>query len=230
MYRIIFKYFHPIRMYSEIKESLRHNFLYKKKSDSIRLHLTEKKIIILASDCVGGRLMKDFNLPFYTPTVNIWYPNDDFLKLCKNPDFYFKQPLIEKYDSTENCPVATCADITLVFGHYKGKSFDEINKIWKKGCKSYFRAKNSEDYEIIVIANDRNGFEPYIEEFSKLPYKYKIVFTHKKNNHKDCFYMNGEDSYPYVKTMTDFENMFSLHRRYDRFDFYSWFKEIYNLK
>lgn len=213
---------------TELKENLRSYFLFKKKAEIISNHVTEKSLIILASDCVGGRLMKDYRLPYYTPTVNIWYPDDSFLKLCKNPDYYFQQPLIELHDSTINSPAAKCGDITLVFGHYKGMPFSKIEKIWRKGCKSYFRAKKEGNYEFIVIANDRNGFEPYIDEFCELPYKYKVIFTHKNFNNQSCFYMK-EDSLQFVDIMTSFENIFSLHRRYDRFDFFSWLKEIYKI-
>lgn len=211
-----------------IREKIRYLLFFKSKSNKIRNKLSEKNLIILASDCVGGRLMKDFDLPFYTPTVNIWYPNDGFLKLCKNPDYYFQQPLIELHDSTINDPAAKCGDITLVFGHHKGMAFSKIEKTWRKGCKSYFRAKKEGNYEFIVIANDRNGFEPYIDEFCELPYKYKVIFTHKKINNQSCFYMK-EDSLQFVDIMTSYENKFSLRRRYDRFDFYSWLKEIYKL-
>jgi uncharacterized protein (DUF1919 family) len=75
--------------------------------------------------------------------------------------------------------------------------------------------------------NDRNRFrEELLERFDKLPYKYKLIFTHKDYHMDSAFYMEGEDELEFVKTMTLYEH--GLKRRYDRFDFIKWFEEIYN--
>lgn len=85
-------------------------------------------------------------------------------------------------------------------------------------------------HEIGIVMTDRNGFAPeMVERFEKLPYRYKVLFTHRSYaNAPHTFYMKGEDARDCVKTITWFEHPLALRRRYERFDFYRWFREIYD--
>ncbi|MCR4611907.1 MAG: DUF1919 domain-containing protein, partial [Lachnospiraceae bacterium] len=169
------------KKYHEMREEKRHNvFREKREALSDALHKSGKKIIILSSDCVGGRIMKDYELPEYTPTVNNWYSSSDFLKICSNPDYYFSQK-VEYIGEDEHCePMGRIDDVVVHFGHSSG--FDESLKKWEIGCKSYFRAKRKGSYEICVIMNDRNYFEQeFLDLFEKLPYKNKVLFVHRKD-------------------------------------------------
>lgn len=203
------------------KEKIRYWRLSKKAQNLFELY-SNKNIIVLSSDCVGGRLMNDYRLPVNTPTVNIWYSDDGFLKICEKPEEYFKLPIVMGEKDDEGHYTGTVGDVICHFGHEDDAISAE--KKWKRGCKQFFRAQKG-DYEICVIMNDRNHFnESFIDRFETLPYKNKIMFTHRPYKEAPhTFYMIGEDSLPCVKTMTLFENYLSTKRRYDRFDFYQWF-------
>lgn len=189
--------------------------------EDILSKIQRKKIIIFSSDCVGGRLMKDYCIPQMTPMVNIWYSAEDFLKMCERPDYYFSKGIDTVFMGGDNVPTGKIDDVTLHFGH--DIDLDSPVRRWEKGCRHYFKAKEKE-HVICVITNDRNGFtENMIQRFDNLPYRYKIIFTHKPYNSPNAFYMEGEDGLAYVNIMTDFENWFTTKRRYDRFDFYKWF-------
>ena len=213
--------------YTDNREQKRYEKLFEEKSQKLFSMDSQKKIIILSSDCVGGRLMKDYRLPCFTPTVNIRFDGEDFLRLCQNPEYYFGMSEIQQsFDKNYAHPVGRCGDIYLYFGHED--DFESGARKWKRGCKLFRKALQGQ-YEICVIMNDRNEFrQEMVEKFEKLPYKYKVLFTHRPYiDAPHTFYMKGEDKKPYVDTMTDYENSVSLHRRYDRFDFYQWFYEIY---
>lgn len=186
---------------------------------------SRKKIIILSSDCTGGRLMFDYNLPTYTPTINNWYSAKDFIRICREPDKYFSMKMERGEQDSNGQPTGIIGDIMVHLGHSAG--YEEAKKRWEIGCKNYFRAKESEKYEICVIMNDRNYFtDDILQEFEDLPYKYKILFVHKKENiAPHTFYMHGEDNLEFVNIMTSFEGI--IKRRYDRFDFYHWFLKMY---
>lgn len=212
---------------SEYKENRRHESLNDRRHALHEvLSKTKNKIIVLSSDCTGGRLMRDFELPEYTPTVNNWYSCSDFLKICSNPDYYFSQEVIFSHMDENNQPVGKIDDVEIHFGHSSG--FEESLKKWQIGCKSYFRAKKKDNYEICVIMNDRNLFsKDMISQFDGLPYNHKVLFVHQKDwSGPNTFYMKGEDSLKFVDVMTAYENRISLKRRYDRFDFYKWFIDI----
>lgn len=184
-------------------------------------------IVILSSDCVGGRIMNDFRMPVNTPTVNNWYSSKDFLKICENPQKYFTEDLIiDGFDENGGCR-GYIDDVIVHFGHDKDPN--QASKKWKRGCKQYFRAIKKK-YEVVVIMNDRNGFQDEdISRFESLPYTYKVLYTHKKHiNAPHTLYMAGEDNLPYVDMMTNFESMFTLKRRYDRYDYYKTFMDIYS--
>lgn len=212
--------------FQEIKENIRNKSLYKYQND---LNRSDKKIIVLSSDCVGGRLMKDYALPSYTPMINNHYSAKDFIKICQNPDYYFSHEVEFAGYSKHNHPMGRIDDVCVIFGHSSG--YEESLKKWKIGCKNYFRAKKTNNYEIIVICNDRNGFMlEDVNGFESLPYKYKVNFVHTKEYlSENSFYMKNEDNFNCVKTMTSFESRFSIKRRYDRYDFYKVFKKAKGL-
>lgn len=209
------------------KEERRHNEFSKKRNELQRvLSESKKKIIILSSDCTGGRIMRDFGLPEYTPTINNWYSGADFIKICSNPDYYFSQEVEFIGLDEQNQPMGKIDDVIVHFGHTAG--YEESLKKWQIGCKSYFRTIKKGNYETCIIMNDRNFFNhDLLGLFEKLPYEYKVLFVHRKEwSSPHTFYMSGEDSYDYVDIMTAFESSISTKRRYDRFDFYRWFVEI----
>lgn len=206
------------------KEKIRHKHFAKKASALFDMH-SNKNIIVLSSDCVGGRLMNDYQLPVNTPTVNVWFSDDGFLKICENPTKYFQIPIIMNGLDKKGHFIGIVDDIVCHFGHETDP--EKAKKKWTRGCKQFYRALKS-DYEICVIMNDRNDFDDsFVKRFEALPYQHKILFTHKPHPEiPHVFYMKGEDSLPYVKTMTLFENFYSTRRRYDRFDFYHWFLDM----
>lgn len=214
------------KKYNESRENARARSLTNKQEE-LQKYVRMKKIIILSSDCVGGRLQKDYKMPCYTPTINNWYSADDFIKICLNPDYYFSQEVIFKGYDFENHPVGLIDDVEIHFGHCD--SYEEGLAKWKIGCKSYFRATKNDNYEICVIQNDRNGFsEEHVDKFEALPYENKVLFVHKRSmKSKNSFYMKNEDKRDCVDTMTRFENWLTIRRRYDRFDFFEWFKNMY---
>lgn len=209
------------------KEAWRYTGFAKQASELFdRMNEKGVAIIILSSDCTGGRLMNDYRMPVNTPTVNNFYSADDFLKICENPEKYFSLPVeLEGIDNDGNF-LGKIDDVVVHLGHEE--SPEKAVRRWNRGCKQFFRAIKS-PHEICVIMNDRNGFKDSdMARFEALPYTYKVIFTHKPyKNAPHSFYMKGEDHLPCVNIITRFESVFSLKRRYDRFDFFhQWFMNI----
>lgn len=213
------------KRFYEIKENLRFKILFRKKADALSRLPRNKRIIILSNDCTGGRIMHDYKLPSYTPTVNTFLNAEDFLVFCENLEYYTSLDIKESHAINDGFPLGDVGGLLVHFHH--DHSFDEARKKWIRGCKSLLKAING-DYEICVVMNDRNGFLPeMLNRFDSLPYKYKVIFTHNRTGSPNSFYMKGEDDLPFVSIITDFESKLSLHRKYDRYDFYKWFREIY---
>lgn len=214
--------------YYNAREEKRHSLLTEKREVLSKAQAESgKKLILLSSDCTGGRLLRDFELPEYTPTVNNWYSGRDFLKICNDPDKYFSCEVVSGGVDSHNEPIGLIDDVVIHFGHSSG--YEESVKKWEIGCKSYFRAIRKGNYQICIIMNDRNGFqENMVNEFDALPYDNKVLFVHRKDwESPNIFYMENEDDLEYVDVMTNFESKLTTRRRYDRFDFYNWFLKMY---
>lgn len=223
-----------MKLISHLKDQLRAQKEKKRlagfeEKSSILFNLVCKKgvnIIILSSDCTGGRLMNDYRMSVNTPTVNYWCSAADFLTICEDPEKYFSTPFQLEGQEDEDHFRGKLGDVVIHLGHEYDA--EKAVKRWNRGCKQFLRAMKG-PHEICVIMNDRNGFtDSDMARFEALPYTYKVIFTHKPyENAPHSFYMKGEDQLPFVKIMTGFEHLFSVKRRYDRFDFFhQWFMKI----
>lgn len=69
----------------------------------LRKHLNNKNqmllrnhdFTIISSNCVGGIIYHELGERFLSPTINLWFEPNDFLKFASNFDFYLSQDLIE---------------------------------------------------------------------------------------------------------------------------------------
>lgn len=82
--------------------------------------LKDNEITILSQNCIGGVVSHTFNMPFNTPTVNMFFSAGDFLKLCENLDYYMglKHILNEELSNQMGYIVTNLGDITVFGVHY----------------------------------------------------------------------------------------------------------------
>ncbi len=190
--------------------------------DSLHNRISRKKLknhdfSVISSDCIGGVLCKDLKIRMNSPTRNLFFCAKDFIKFCKNIEYYSKLPLKKDTENTDSIYLtAMCGDIRLFLVHYN--SFEQAFEEWEK------RKKRINFDNIFFIMTDRNSCnEEYIKEFDKLPYKNKVCFTHiPYPEYKSTFYIPGSEKKQYVETMTKYIRQIGIKRYYDYFDFVSW--------
>lgn len=197
-------------MFSRIKLLERKFYLKGKKK---KLHNTNPTVI--ASNCNGAVILHDLGCRFNSPTVNLYFDAKDFIKLLSNPTKYFEEELIE-ISSEEIFPVGMLGDVKVYFMHYK--NFDEAKKKWDE-------RKERINYDnMFVMMTDKNGCtEEDIKTFDELPYKNKVIFTHKEYpKYKSAYYMKGFEREGEVGILSDWKPGKFLFRRYlDNFDYVS---------
>lgn len=88
----------------------------------------KEKISIIASNCVGGVLYHDYGMPFLSPTINLFFEDDGFLKFAANFKEYMELDLTEDTSCKEAYPVGVLGDIKIHFLHYR--SFQEAKDKW----------------------------------------------------------------------------------------------------
>ncbi|MBN6711998.1 DUF1919 domain-containing protein [Haemophilus haemoglobinophilus] len=179
-----------------------------------RKRLTNANPTIIASNCNGGFIAHDLNLRFNSPFVNLFLTPKDFIRYLKNIEFYQQQNLT--FVQTEKAyPVAKLADITLYFMHYHSEQ--EAEQKWNE------RTKRMDLDNLFVMMTERDGCEYQdLMEFDALPFKNKVVFTHKNYPEiKSAVYIQGFENNAMVGDIFEYTGL-NGKRYYDQFDYVAW--------
>jgi len=179
--------------------------------------LKNKNFSLIASNCNGAFICHDLKLRFNSPTVNLFIYPDDFLKYVKNLAHYCKCNLTFIKEKDISYPVGLLGDIKIYFMHYKNEQ--EAAFKWAE------RAKRIDFNNIFIMMTDRDGCTlEHMKEFDELPYKYKVIFTHKQYVQiKSAFYIPGFENEGQVGDIFAFKNDNTEEKYYDLFDYVGWF-------
>lgn len=182
-----------------------------------RMRLKNKNMTILSSNCNGAYMLHDLGCQFNTPTVNLFFLPDHYLKFVKDPSKYLSLPLVEATIQGVPYPVGQLGDILLFFMHYA--SFEEAKNKWET------RSKRVNLDNVFLVMTDKNGCEyRHIKEFNSLPYKYKVIFTHKEYpEFSSAFYIHGFENNGEVGILSDWKPQFWRRRWLDDYDYVSLF-------
>lgn len=157
--------------------------------------LIENPITILSNDCWGGVLYHALYLPFHSPTVNMFVPEESYCKLISNLEYYLREPLQLKRegDMRKNyCPLGKIGEgeeeITLEFIH---------NTTFEDGWKLWERRKKRINFNNIFV---KMGFdyseksEEYLKVFDSIPYN-KVCFYSAQTEIAGVVYLKAFESY-----------------------------------
>lgn len=59
----------------------------------MRNALKNRDFSIICSNCVGGVIYHELNLPFLSPTINLFIKPSDYIKFVSNLNFYLTQTI-----------------------------------------------------------------------------------------------------------------------------------------
>lgn len=180
-----------------------------------RFFLRNRNPSIIASNCNGEFIYYDMKLRFMSPTINLSFDMNDYVKLLENLEWYMDQN-IEKYeDERFDYPTGMLGDIEIRFNHYK--TFEEAVEKWEERKKRI----NWNNLFIIGIDGDNCTYESMCR-FDALPYKNKVIFTHKPYPEiKSAFYIKGFEKESGVGVLLYFKKQFLIRRYLDDFDYIS---------
>lgn len=190
-----------------IKRAERKYYLYHK-----RRKLKNHNPTVLSSNCNGAMILHDMRCCFNSPMVNLYVLPEDFLKLLAEPMRYFREELVE-IETDRDFPVGRVLDITIYFMHYK--SFEEAKGKW---CE---RAKRVNMDNLFVMMTEKDGCtEEQIARFDALPYKNKVIFTHRLYpKYKSAYYIPGFEQIGEMGILSDNKPGFWKRRYIDEFDY-----------
>ncbi len=148
------------------------------------IYLLNSRVSIISNNCWGGTAYHSLGMKFYSPFINMFETDRDYLRLLYNLRYYMKLKLefIDYgYNSILNInyPICKLGDVILHFNHY---SDVEIVKI-----KWYERVKRItwDNLFIMMFTED----EQIANEFDKLNYKKKICFVPFSSTLSSSYYL-----------------------------------------
>ena len=170
---------------------------------------------IISSNCNGGIIYHDLNLPFNSPTINLSMDTDDFIKLVSNMKCYLGQEIVEIEDKNYQFPCGMLDDIKIRFNHYD--TFEEAVYKWNERKKRI----NWDNIYIMGIDGDKASYSS-LKKFDKLPYKNKVIFTHRDYPEiKSSYKISGFEDKDEVGVLIYFKKKFFIRRYLDDFDYVS---------
>lgn len=182
--------------------------------------LTNHTMSVIASNCNGAFILHDLNEQFRSPFVNLYLEPADFVKYLQNMTAYNQMEL--GFISTDKpYPVGKLADITLHFMHYHSEQ--EAREKWQE------RLKRLNLDNLFIMMTDRDGCtEQDLQNFDRLPFENKVVFTHKPYPEIcSSVYIKGFENQNQVGDLFEFSG-WNGKKYYDQFDYIAWFNSHSN--
>lgn len=172
-----------------------------KLNDTIKKELDGCNFTIFSQNCLGGVFTHDAGRQFTSPTVNLAFDGEDYIKFLEKPEYYLNHDMNFRFgEGIHNYPIAIVDDIEIRFVHYK--SFEEAEQTWRR------RAKRIIWDNIYVISTNQDGMNTpeLFRRFDALPYKNKIMFVSKKAMYPWQVFVPQFNNRFQVKVMTSFAN------------------------
>ncbi|MCM1214437.1 MAG: DUF1919 domain-containing protein [Lachnospiraceae bacterium] len=149
---------------------------------------------IFSKNCWGSVTYNKLGLQFNSPTINMFFLDNDYIKFLGNPKYYLSLPLDYDslgYDETQrkSYPIAKCDDILLHFNHYE--TFSNAEECWRRRVQRI----NWDNIFVMMYTEDKD----IASQFVKLPYEKKICFVSFPTDEKSLLYIDYMPKIPSFK-------------------------------
>lgn len=180
-----------------------------------RLRLKNRTPSIIASNCIGTFIYYDMKLRYLSPTINLSFDMNDYVRFLENLEWYLEQPVAPYEDERFNYPCGMIGDVEIRFNHYK--TFEEAAAKWEERKKRI----DWDNLFVIGVERDNCTYET-LQRFDALRFKNKVIFTCKTYpEFESAYYLPGFDHQNQVGVLTNFSEHFLVRRYMDRFDYIS---------
>ncbi len=192
---------------------------------SLRRRIKNKDFSLLTNNCNGGFIYHDLGLQFKSPTINLYFIYDHFLRFLEDLDYYLRQELVEAstpaFVEPNNSPICNLGEgdkkIELHFLHYH--SFAEAKELWNKR-----KARLNRENLFVMFAAFDKAEESQIARFDALPFKNKVVFVERPMpKYNSAYYIKGYEESG-LGVLSRFSGLRGK-RILDSFDFVTWFNQ-----
>lgn len=176
---------------------------------------------LITNNCIGGIICHDLHLRFFSPTINLFFDDSEFIVFLSNLDEYLHLPVEEYSDSSIKFPIGvlrgSAGDVKIYFMHYR--TFEEAVEKWNE------RKRRVNADNIFIIMEGNSCSEKILEDFDNLKFANKVVLTDGLHNSiKSSFPVLGNfygKDYWHGKILEYPQN--GLHRYLECFDYVEFF-------
>lgn len=179
--------------------------------------LINKSPTIISNNCTAGIIYHDLNIRFTSPTINLCFPPEDFIRYIHHLTDYSNLELVEERDPAVSYPIGVLhnqfGEVRIHFMHYR--SFRAAKEKWEERTHRI-------DYDNIYIIMDAGMDCPreILEQFDQLEYSNKVILTNGKvDNVRSFFPMTFYDERFFFGKMLSYKSWFSAKRYLDEFDY-----------
>lgn len=142
-----------------------------KKIEEAKELFNVENISFISQNCIGGVIYHDMGLKFLTPTINLYFMANDFIKFVENLEYYMNLELVMREDT--KVVTGVLGDIEIYFLHYHTN--EEALSKWNE------RKTRIAYDKIFVIQTDRDGFDDdSFERFKNIKYHKALVTRNEK--------------------------------------------------
>lgn len=185
-----------------------------------RKRLKNRSFSLVTNNCVGGIISHDMHLQFRSPTINLFFENDDFIVFLQHLKYYLSLELTP-VETDKTYPVGVLkgmhGDVRVFFMHYH--SFEEAEEKWNT------RRKRMNYDNLFIIMESQKCDKSIVERFDQLPYDHKAIITDRKYPDIKCSIAMKEGFYEknyHSGKLLEYPKC-GLRRYLDRFDYVSFF-------
>ena len=148
-----------------------------------RKSLKVRSFSLITNNCIGGIIYHDMHLQFLTPTINLYFDNEEFIRFCTHLDEYLSLIVEECTATQRSFPVGVLhgshGDVHIYFMHYD--SFEQAVAKWNE-------RKERINYDnIYIIMEAQKCSSAILAKFNDIPYANKVVLTDGKSDILNSF-------------------------------------------
>lgn len=187
------------------------------------IKIKDKNISIITNNCLAGCLYKDINTKFLSPTINMYFDNNDYIEFITNLKYYIKETVYEYKNNNFHFPIGyynkkdKSGIIKLYFMHYS--TFDQAQETWYQRCKRINFNKIIYIFEFNSIGIDNNTILQYYKKFKKQNFKKSLFISGLKYKNKIYRYIDIYDDEYYpgksISVKSGFFNKLFMKKYYD---------------
>ena len=145
---------------------------------------------LITNNCIGGIIYHDMHLQFLSPTINLYFDNEEFIRFCTYLDEYLSLAVEKCISIQKPFPVGVLhgshGDVHIYFMHYD--SFEQAVAKWDE-------RKERINYDnLYIIMEAQKCSSAILAKFNDIPYANKVVLTDEIQDVANSFPI-GDDFY-----------------------------------